>query len=86
VFCIVLACIRYLFSGLLFAQKMTVKDSGNNVLMEVNGEGNAGSIVLPRIGDKILMDGPYEMVSNSMSIAALNISLGWFALARSSLF
>lgn len=32
----------------LFAQKMTVKDSEANVLMEVNDEGSVGSITLPQ--------------------------------------
>ena len=36
-----------LFSTHLFAQKMTVKDSDTNVLMEVNDEGSVGSISLP---------------------------------------
>ncbi|MBN1779587.1 tail fiber domain-containing protein [bacterium] len=31
-----------------FSQKMTVKDSQNNVLMEVNDEGTAGSVSLPQ--------------------------------------
>ena len=34
-------------SSSLFAQKMTVKDSEANVLMEVNDEGDIGSITLP---------------------------------------
>ena len=34
-------------SHVVFAQKMTVKDNKGNVLMEVNDEGNVGSITLP---------------------------------------
>jgi hypothetical protein len=37
-----------LLAGSLFAQKMTVKDSDSNVLMEVNDEGTVGSISLPQ--------------------------------------
>jgi hypothetical protein len=38
--------IMCLVAGILFAQKMTVKDSDTNVLMEVNDEGTVGSITL----------------------------------------
>jgi hypothetical protein len=44
---IALAGIFCLVSGILFAQKMTVKDSDSNVLMEVNDEGAVGSITVP---------------------------------------
>ena len=38
------------------SQKMTVKDSDNNVLMEVNDEGTVGSIVLdPTPGEVYLV-------------------------------
>jgi hypothetical protein len=43
---IVLTGILCFFSGLLVAQKMTVKDSNANVLMEVNDEGTVGSITV----------------------------------------
>jgi hypothetical protein len=43
---IALAGILCLVSGILFAQKMTVKDSDANVLMEVNDEGTVGSITI----------------------------------------
>ncbi len=36
------------FIGTVTAQKMTVKDSDNHVLMEVNDEGSVGSITLPQ--------------------------------------
>jgi hypothetical protein len=44
---IAVAGILCLVSGLLFAQKMTVKDADANVLMEVNDEGLVGSITVP---------------------------------------
>ncbi len=44
---IALTGILCLVSGILFAQKMTVKDSDTNVLMEVNDEGTVGSITVP---------------------------------------
>lgn len=40
-----LCLVSYAAGG--FAQKMTVKDSENNILMEVNDEGQVGSITLP---------------------------------------
>jgi hypothetical protein len=43
---IALTGILCLVSGILFAQKMTVKDSDNHVLMEVNDEGTVGSITI----------------------------------------
>lgn len=44
-----IAVVAALFSlcGFAYSQKMTVKDSENNILMQVNDEGNAGSITLP---------------------------------------
>ncbi|MBN1782243.1 hypothetical protein JW948_14010 [bacterium] len=39
-----------LFTVTAYAQKMTVKDSESHVLMEVNDEGDAGSVTLPSAG------------------------------------
>ncbi|MBN1780214.1 tail fiber domain-containing protein [bacterium] len=39
----------FFVSQTTFSQKMTVKDSDSNVLMEVNDEGDAGSITIPSV-------------------------------------
>ena len=44
---LILSIFLFVFANAAMAQKMTVKDSDSNVLMEVNDEGNVGSIMLP---------------------------------------
>ncbi|MFH1941544.1 MAG: hypothetical protein ABIL68_05525 [bacterium] len=45
-----LTILTLLLAKAVFAQKMTVKDDGGNVLMEVNDEGLQDSITLPSMG------------------------------------
>ena len=45
-FAYILIFVAFYFSAEALAQKMSVKDSDNNVLMEVNDEGTVGSITL----------------------------------------
>ena len=44
---IVILTLLFLSAQIAHAQKMTVKDSDTNILMEINDEGTTGSITLP---------------------------------------
>ena len=44
---VILVILLFTLASTALAQKMTVKDSDSNVLMEVNDEGDVGSITLP---------------------------------------
>ena len=63
---IIILCV---FASIAFGQKMTVKDSDSNILMEVNDEGNIGSITLP--------DTNTALGSQTNKLYNLNGSLIW---------
>ena len=55
-----------LLAGAVFAQKMTVKDSDANILMEVNDEGTVGSITVPLGSAPVITTNKLYNVSGSL--------------------